>query len=237
MNAVGHVSKNRLGIGKRCIRWLKRLLWFVLSCTVLYLFIALIGLIPVNNDFRSAPDGIEVWFVSNPIHTDIILPVRTAELDWRERFPQGSFCVDAAEATHVAFGWGNKRFYIDTPTWGDLRFSTVAGALFWPYASCMHVSLCRDEDLPKDARSVRLSAAQFQRLVKFVNDGFRHRSDDSIILIPHAAYGPNDAFFEADGRYHCFNTCNCWTGRAMQAAGIRTGWFTPLPGTLFIYLP
>ena len=237
MNTSKHHPPQPLTIGKRCLRWLKRLAWLVLSCIIFYLFVALIGLIPVNNDFQPTPDGIEIWLVSSAIHTDIVLPVRSETLDWRERFPAGSFAVDARRATHVAIGWGNKGFYINTPTWADLRFSTVVGALFWPSASCMHVSLCTAEGIPPNARSVKISPAQYQRLVEFINHGFRGQADGSLILIPHAAYSENDAFFEAEGRYHCFNTCNCWTGRALQAAGLRTGWFTPLPGTLCLYLP
>jgi uncharacterized protein (TIGR02117 family) len=230
-----HDPPQPLGIGKRCLRWLGRLACFVLSCIAFYLFIALVGLIPVNNDFQPTPDGIEIWLVSNAIHTDIVLPIRSDVIDWRERFPEGSFPIDARRATHVAIGWGNKGFYINTPTWADLRFSTVVNALFWPSESCMHVSLCTAEGIPKDARSVKISAAQYQRLVEFIDKGFRQQADGSLMLISNAAYGPNDAFFEAQGRYHCFNTCNCWTGRGMQAAGIRTGWYTPLPGTLFVY--
>ncbi len=219
------------------MRWLKRVAVLVLSCVAFYLFVALIGLIPVNNDFQPTPDGIEIWLVSNAIHTDIILPMRSKAIDWRERFPERSFSVDATRAARVAIGWGNKGFYINTPTWADLRFSTVVNALFWPSDSCMHVSLCTAEAMPKDARSVKISTLQYQRLVQFIDSGFRHGPDGSLILIPNAAYGPADAFFESDGRYHCFNTCNCWTGRAMQATGIRTGWYTPLPRTELLYLP
>jgi hypothetical protein len=50
--------------------------------------------------------------------------------------------------------------------------------------------------------------------------GFRHTGNGVAILIPHAAYGPADASFEAEGHYHCFNTCNCWTGAALRSAGI-----------------
>ena len=237
MKTSKHDPSQPLTIARRCLRWLKRLAWLVLSCLAFYLFVALIGLIPVNNDFQPTPDGIEVWLVSNPIHTDIVLPAGNEAFDWRECFPAGSFAVDSRRATHVAIGWGNKGFYVNTPTWADLRCSTVANALFWPSESCMHVSLCTAEGLPQGARAVKISPAQYRRLVEFINCGFRRQADGSRILIPHAAYGQNDAFFAAEGRYHCFNTCNCWTGRALQAAGLRTGWFTPLPGTPCLYLP
>jgi uncharacterized protein (TIGR02117 family) len=101
----------------------------------------------------------------------------------------------------------------------------------------MHVTLCTREGIPKDARSVRISAAQYQRLLEQIESGFRRRADGSIILIPHVSYSPADAFFEGEGSYHCFNTCNCWTGRTLRAAGIRAGWFTPLPGAPLFYLP
>jgi len=237
MSTTKHDQPTPRSIVRRCLRWLKRLGLLVLSCLALYFLIALIGLIPVNNDFQPTPDGIEIWLVSNPIHTDIVLPVQDGTLDWREQFPQGSFAVDARQATHVAIGWGSKDFYINTPTWADLRLSTVVHALFWPSDSCMHVTLCTIEGIPKDARSVRISAAQYQRLVEHIKSGFRHHEGNSMILIPHTAYSPADAFFEGEGGYHCFNTCNCWTGRTLRAAGIRTGWFTPLPGTPLLYLP
>lgn len=237
MSTTQHDPSIPRSILRRCFRWLKRLGLFVLACLVLYFLIALIGLIPVNNGFQPTPGGIEIWLVSNPIHTDIVLPAHTATIDWRERIPDGSFAVDSRRATHVAIGWGNKDFYVNTPTWADVRLSTVVHALFWPSESCMHVTLCTADGIPKDTRSVRISADQYQRLVDFINNGFCHRADGSMILIPHAAYGPADAFFEGEGRYHCFNTCNCWTGRALHVAGIRTGWFTPLPGAPLLYLP
>ncbi len=87
------------------------------------------------------------------------------------------------------------------------------------------------------ARSVRISVAQYERLVAYINASFQQAEDGSKIHIRNAAYGSNDAFFEAHGSYHCFNTCNCWTGGAMRSSGIRTAWFTPLPKTVFLYLP
>jgi len=47
----------------------------------------------------------------------------------------------------------------------------------------------------------------------------------------------DDVRCQARGSYHCLNTCNCWVGRALRSCGVRTGWFTPLPKTVFFYLP
>ena len=101
----------------------------------------------------------------------------------------------------------------------------------------MHVSLTKAKFLGEGARSVTISVRQYERLVDYINASFQQGADGSKIQIGRVAYGSNDAFFDARGAYHCLNTCNCWAGRAMQAAGIRTGWLTPLPRTVFLYLP
>lgn len=101
----------------------------------------------------------------------------------------------------------------------------------------MHVYLLGAKALPVGARSVKLSPAQYGQLVEYITESFRRNADGSLIPIPNVAYGANDAFFEARGRYSLFNTCNSWVGRAMQVTGVRTGWFTPLPKTVFLHLP
>ena len=59
----------------------------------------------------------------------------------------------------------------------------------------------------------------------------------SKVQIKDGAYGQNDAFFMAHGNYHCLNTCNSWVGGAMKSGGMRTGWLTPMPKSMFLYLP
>lgn len=226
-----------LSIYKRCFRVFMSLLRVVRFSIVFYLMIVLIGLIPVNNDFQPTPGGIEILFVSNAVHADIVLPINTESINWREHFPANCFSGDTSRATHVAIGWGDQGFYLETPTWADLRFSTAANALLWPSDTCLHISFYTADPQSDSARSVTISAAQYERLVQFINSSFRRDEDGSIIQIGNEAYGTNDAFFQAHGIYHCCNTCTCWVGKAMRSAGIRTGWFTPLPKTVFRYLP
>lgn len=222
---------------QRCARVLVWCAITLLLAAALYLTVVLIGLIPVNNDFQPTPDGIEIFLISSAVHADVVLPMVTDTIDWREHFPADCFRGNTRRATHVAIGWGDKGFFLETPTWSDLRASTTAYALFWPSRTCMHVTLTKPSFLRGAPRSVKISVAQYERLVAYVNKSFRHHPDGSKIHIADTAYGRNDAFFEARGTYHCFNTCNCWIGRAMQSAGIRTGWLTPLPKTMFLYLP
>ena len=50
-------------------------------------------------------------------------------------------------------------------------------------------------------------------------------------------YGEQDVFYEAPGTYHFANTCNQWTSDTLSAAGIKTGWWTPLAGGVMKWVP
>ena len=204
---------------------------------LVYGLAVLLGLIPVNNGFESTPEGIEIFVVSNAVHADIVIPLSTSECNWADDFSPECFPSGQLDESHLAIGWGDKGFFIDTPTWADLKLSTASQALFWPSDTCLHVQACSPADLPVGARSVKLSSAQYQRLVEYIRRSFERDAAGRVIQIEHAHYGQADAFFEAHGIYHCFNTCNCWIGDALQEAGVRTGWFTPMPKTVYWYMP
>jgi len=211
--------------------------WALLACVSGYSGLVLIGLIPVNNDFHPAETGIQIYIISNPVHADVVMPLVHDAKNWREQFPLSHFSGNTSSATHVAVGWGDQGFFIDTPAWADLRVSTALAALFWPTSSCMHVTCLTEDALPGDVKSVMLTPTQYSRLVHYITESFRHDESGAMQQIDQAAYGSYDAFFEARGTYNCFNTCNNWLGRALRAAGVQVGWFTPLPETPLLYIP
>lgn len=123
----------------RVVVW--RILCVPLILLAIYGLIALLGYIPVNNDFEPAAEGVEIFVTSSSVHADIIVPIEVGDVNWRKRLPADSFSGDTSRATHAVLGWGDKGFYIETPTWGDLKVSTAANALLWPSGCCLHASL------------------------------------------------------------------------------------------------
>ena len=197
--------------------------------------ILVIGLIPVNNDFEPTKDGIELFLVSNPVHADIIVPMTTNEVDWSERFGGTEFMGDVTDKSHVAFGWGDRGFFLKTKAWDDLKVSTAANALLLPSKSCVHVSFT-NPDAYLNPVSVTISPEQYARLVEFIDSTFELDEQGKYVQISGEAYSTNDAFFRAEGQYHFFNTCNSWVGRCLKTAGVRTPWFAPLPKTPMLYI-
>ncbi len=227
----------RRTLRRRVARALFRGALLVVAVPTLYALVALVGLIPVNNDFAPAADGVDVTIAATEIHTDVVLPLHNPTMDWRSHLPPGDFTGDVGWATRVAFGWGNKEFYVDTRSYSDLKAGTVCRAVFWPSATCMHVELWDDLDTRPGARTVRLSHDQYRRLVEYVLGSFRRDDGGRFLPIKGGAYRANDAFYHGTGSYHALNTCNCWAGCGLKAAGVRVGWYTPLPGTVGRYLP
>lgn len=217
------------------VRWSQRFRKWIARALLLYVGVLVVGLLPVNNHFRPTPDGVRIYLVSNAVHADLILPVRNESIDWSSQFSKTRFVGDVSGQTHVALGWGDKGFYLETQTWNDFKLSTAANALLLPSSSCLHVDYIHPQNY-SDKVAITISQEQYTKLVAFIQETFARDSEGEIIQIQGYAYSTTDAFFEARGSYHLFNTCNSWIGRALKKAGVRTPWYSPMPKTPMLYL-
>ena len=217
-------------------RWCKRALRWCLFACVAYLAVLLIGLIPVNNDYVPPEQGITVYVVSNAVHADIIVPRRTQVVNWDEPLGHVNFVGDIANQTHVAFGWGDRGFFLKTKTWDDLKLSVAANALLLPSRRCMHVTVTSPAYYPH-AVAVTISRERYRDLVRFIESSFLTDSTGHWMQIEGEAYSLRDAFFDAQGSYHFLNTCNSWVGRGLKTAGVRVPWLSPMPQSPTMYVP
>lgn len=102
-------------------RVVKQVAKLVLLLLVLYPMILLLGLIPVNNNFTPVANGVEIYLISNAVHADIIVPKANDVFDWNKKFQPADFAGDISSKTHIAFGWGDRGFFLETETWDDLK--------------------------------------------------------------------------------------------------------------------
>jgi len=236
----GRRKRSFLGKCWRVIRWPLAIIIFPI---LLYLVVALVGAwIPDNEDFVPQPNGIEVYIYSGDIHSDIILPLVNEQKDWRQNFPSSSFKSDRTDFTHVSIGWGSREFYLETPTWNDLELSTALNVLLLPSESVMHVEMVHLRPvISSSLMKTKITEEQYLQLVEFVQASFDQQSgaaDSNFQPTPitDAGYTNRDNFYPAVGKYHLFQTCNCWAGDALRATGIKVGKFTPLPKSVFWHL-
>jgi uncharacterized protein (TIGR02117 family) len=205
--------------------WVGRLLTAVLAIPALYFMAALIGsLAPVNRSWTEPADGTTVYIADNGIHADIILPVEAQELDWTSILPKSDFSAVPAGARWIAFGSGEKRVYLDTPTWWDIRPGTIWRALAGGNR-VMHVEYVPSPDYA--VRQIRLRPEEYRRLWATVRADFALDRRGRPQRIDHPGYGPADAFYRATGKANAIRTCNAVASNWLRLAGVKTSAWPP----------
>lgn len=217
---------------RKGLRWSARFLYrtfeiFTLIVSAWLVFAFGLQHVRTGKENSTAGNSVEIFIRSNGVHTDFVLPVRSACIAW-DTFVSPAACNADSSYAYVAIGWGDKGFFLNTPTWGDLTFSTAFVAASGLGESAMHVDYLKNPPkIGERGKQFRISTEQYQQLIAYIRSSFLLQNNKAM-LIDHAGYGKRDKFFEANGRYSLFMTCNEWTGDGMQAADMSVGVWTPL---------
>jgi uncharacterized protein (TIGR02117 family) len=209
--------------------WLKRATLFLLGVVAVYLGAALIGShLPANSSWVETQEGVTIFVETNGHHTGIVLPVAAAGIDLSLTFRPTDLRDSHFAGNWLAIGWGDRDFFLNTPTWADLRASTVFSALIGSGNTLIHVDH-RDQPYPdSNQRPVRISRAEYGRLIATVMASLKRGEDGYPIAIP--GYTDRDLFYEAKGHYSLLYTCNGWTADILRKTGIKAALWTPFSG-------
>lgn len=217
---------------RNAVRRTVRILSLLLGAALLALALGVLIPRPLWSPQDDAGQGDRILLLSGPIHTDIALPLDARSRD-RFAFLAPALPLDHPGAEWLILGWGGRAFYLETPTWADLRPGPVLRALTLD-SSVLHVDLAGP--IPADHPAVRpldLSPEARDRLESAILASFAQADG---LPIPGHSYNGRDRFYEARGRFNLLLGCNTWTASMLRAAGLRTGWWTPLPRTLLASL-
>lgn len=215
----------------------KLILGFLIFVLVYFSVAFILSWIPKHRHFKNSYGGIEVFIISNGVHTDFVLPTDQLPDEWKKQINFSDFAFPKDELKYMGFGWGDRGFYLDTPSWAELKFSTAFNALFIPSPTLMHIKAF--DDIPVESKKVEritLSSAQFSVLCNHIWNTFSKENNNTITLLPNKGYSPNDNFYYARGSYHMFNTCNFWVNNGLRKAGVRTSIWTPVDRGVFYQL-
>ena len=183
---------------------------------------------PVPTRERTIP----VIVGTNGIHTEIAMPIVTPEHDWRGTFPVSDLPDPNRDYTHVAVSWGERKFFLETPTWADVNPATVVGAMFGG-EPVLHVAHYVRPATSDDFRVLYLRPEEYRALVEAVNAALAPARTREVL----PGYEAHDVFYTANGDYHIGNTCNQWTSDQLAAAGVRIGAWSPFPGGVMKWVP
>lgn len=155
-----------------------------------------------------------VYVVGTEWHTGLVVP--SAEVDALARIPER----DAFPAAQfLEFGWGDRDYYPNPkPT-----ISTALGAAFASSASVMHLAGYAVPPAQRypDAEIVALALDRdtFARLIAAIDASFDRGGSARAASVAPGLYR-DSLFYPANGRFSIANTCNTWTLRMLETAGL-----------------
>lgn len=201
-------------------------LGILLFLTIYVLAAFLLSKITVNSDADKQAKEVSIYIKTNGVHTDIVVPVKNDIKDWSKEIKFENTISKDSTASYLAFGWGDKGFYLDTPEWSDLKASTACKAAFGLGSSAIHTTFYRNIKENKDCVKVMVSNQNYQKLTEYIENSFQFDTAQAPIFIAATTYGKNDSFYEAKGKYNLFQTCNSWANGALKASNQKAALWT-----------
>ena len=205
---------------KTFLRYLWRILLGILILISGYFIVAIIfAVLSTTPEKLSCDKDKRIFVATNGVHLDIIIPKEHLNEDFRNELN-----LDES-VKFIAFGWGDKAVYLDTPTWNDLKFSTAFRALFLRGATVLHLTFYSKQ---KDSWILQqICESQLNSALDFVEQTFARNDEGKITEIKGVGYADNDTFYEATGFYNCIRTSNEWVNISLKKAKIKTAIWSP----------
>ncbi|MCR9253767.1 MAG: DUF2459 domain-containing protein [bacterium] len=191
----------------------------LLLIPVLYLIVSFILMsITVN---KSTPEDAEnvIYLNTNGVHLDVIIKKKDLPFNLKKgmRFRPTD--------NYFAFGWGEEDFYVNTPDWSDLKFTTAFKALFLENTTLVHMA--RYNRVRSDWVEVKVTDDQLKSIINYVSETFAKDENGDVIILPGKGYKSHDDFYKANGSYSLFFTCNSWVNNGFKQSGIKSCFWTP----------
>lgn len=205
---------------------LKYIAIFLLSLIAYLGVVTLLSYITVNGEIRKVKKDVSIYILTNGVHTDIVLPLKNEHFDWSKQVNPADTKSKDTSFNYVAMGWGDKGFYLETPTWADLKVSTALKATTGISTSAMHVTFYKNMKENVSCKKIQISSENYNKLIAYLNKSFQTQSGKFLKIETDAVYGKTDVFYEANGSYSLFYTCNSWANQALKAANQKAALWT-----------
>ncbi|UIE39375.1 DUF2459 domain-containing protein [Leptodesmis sichuanensis] len=174
---------------------------------------------------QTEPCEFTIYLTSDGFHTNFIVPVETAAYRWQEHLNLEAIGkTPAASYRYLQFGWGDRRFYMETPSWDQVNPTEALRALFyWRNDSAIFVK--GHPQVPhypnEQLKCLRLGKTDFLALMNFINSTFQVGADGHKQRLG-SGQDRDSSFYAAIGSYSILKTCNSWTADGLRVANVNT---------------
>lgn len=168
----------------------------------------------VHHHVSAQSTGANRAFVANHgWHTGFVIPAAAL----REAIPE--FGRRFGESGYIEVGWGDRGFY-QAP---KITAGLAIRAIFWPTESVVHAVAVPTDPLEYFPNSklvaLTLGDAELASLVQFVSGSLGRDGNGEPVPLGDGLYGDSQ-FYQGVGEYHLMNTCNKWTAKGLESAGM-----------------
>lgn len=163
-----------------------------------------------------------VYLIGDIQHIDFLLPVNNGLYDWRKFLNLEQIGRDpGGDYRYLKFGWGDRDFYMNTPSLDRIQIPRLLRTLFKPgNPTAVHVN--GYTEVPNEASHntvcIGLSRTEYLDLVAYLQRSFRHQNADRI----QDGFAEAAGFYEGSGTYSIAYTCNSWVADGLNEANITT---------------
>jgi hypothetical protein len=154
--------------------------------------------------------GVKMFIARDAIHADYLF---RSEL-WSE------FFGDHGE--YVKIGWGDRKIFLETKTWGDLKALDVVSAFFGFNKTVMRVEFV--DQIPSGSKEFDIDEIQFEHIKRHI---LQSRNSDAPLERSPSDYQGGD-FYSSDLNYNCVTNCNNWVNRGMFLARVTNRLWCPI---------
>ena len=168
-----------------------------------------------------------IYIVYDNVHSDIVFNLKNISDEWIKELP----IVKNKNQGFIAFGWGDKETYLNTPTWDDIKLSTSLKALFINTPSVMHITYYPNINYFTGVRPIQISSIQSKIVKKSIFKSFNFKEKF------YKGYSYYDLFYTSPYKYNLLHTCNTWTGHILKDANIIINDWTPFSKNVINSLP
>jgi hypothetical protein len=152
--------------------------------------------------------GCRIHVVGDMVHSDYL-------------FLSDDFPEFQSEKKYIKVGWGDRRIFLETRTWGELRLVDFLRAFFGLNPTVLRVEFL--EGIPAGARKIEMGRKQLEVLKSHVRGSFF-----GLPIERRPCDYQGGVFYESALRYNCFTNCNNWVNRGLWLAGVTNRVWDPL---------
>ena len=178
---------------------------------------------------------IEIYVAKTGIHADVIVPVRHPIWNWQQYLSLAEIGRDAKENyNYLSFGWGDRDFYMQTPTLADANPTLAARALFMPTPATMQVRGYREIPQNVEVKCAEISRADYLKLQQFIRASFEVGESGEPMRLG-KGYDKSSGFYAATGDYSILRHCNTWLADGLRLADVNTPLWAWSPSAILFH--